>query len=100
MTAPYQARAAEHGVRRDLELKRSLQISRARLAVFLIGSGCVIWTLVQRGGSAWLAVDLLLGIVFGVLGMLAAEPLVATALVLIKRLYVEDVVGDDVSKQT
>ncbi len=67
MTAPYQARAAEHGVRRDLELKRSLQISRARLAVFLIGSGCVIWTIVQRGRPAWLALDILLAIAFGVL---------------------------------
>ena len=35
-----------------------------------------------------------LGIVFGVLGMLTAEPLVALTLVLVKRLYVEDVVGD------
>ena len=38
-----------------------------------------------------------LGLVFGVLGMLVAEPLVATILVLVKRLYVEDVVGDEVS---
>jgi predicted PurR-regulated permease PerM len=36
-----------------------------------------------------------LGLVFGVLGMLTAEPLVAVTLVLVKRLYVEDVVGDD-----
>lgn len=35
-----------------------------------------------------------LGLVFGVLGMLTAEPIVAATLVLVKRLYVEDVVGD------
>ena len=37
-----------------------------------------------------------LGAVFGVLGMLIAEPLLAAVLVTIKMLYVEDVVGDDV----
>jgi predicted PurR-regulated permease PerM len=37
-----------------------------------------------------------LGMVFGVLGMLIAEPLLATILVTIKMLYVVDVVGDDV----
>jgi predicted PurR-regulated permease PerM len=37
-----------------------------------------------------------LGLVFGVIGMLAAEPLLAAALVATKMLYVRDVVGDDV----
>jgi predicted PurR-regulated permease PerM len=37
-----------------------------------------------------------LGMVFGVLGMLIAEPLLATILVTTKMLYVEDVVGDEV----
>ena len=37
-----------------------------------------------------------MGIVFGVLGMLVAEPLLAAVLVLTKMLYVQDVVGDDV----
>jgi predicted PurR-regulated permease PerM len=37
-----------------------------------------------------------MGIVFGVLGMLVAEPLLAAGLVLTKMLYVEQVVGDDV----
>ena len=36
------------------------------------------------------------GIVFGVLGMLAAEPLIAATLLLVKKLYVRDVVGDEV----
>ena len=67
MTVPYRARAAEHGVRRDMELKRSLQISRARLAVFLVGAGCVIWTIVQKGGAGWLSLDAVLVIVFGAL---------------------------------
>jgi predicted PurR-regulated permease PerM len=37
-----------------------------------------------------------LGIVFGVLGMLIAEPLLAVVLVTTKMLYVEDVVGDEI----
>jgi predicted PurR-regulated permease PerM len=36
------------------------------------------------------------GIVFGVLGMLAAEPLVAATLLVVKKLYVRDVIGDEV----
>jgi predicted PurR-regulated permease PerM len=38
-----------------------------------------------------------MGLVFGVLGMLIAEPLLATVLMLTKMLYVQDVVHDDVS---
>jgi predicted PurR-regulated permease PerM len=37
-----------------------------------------------------------LGVVFGVLGMLIAEPLLAAVLVTTKLLYVQDVVGDEV----
>lgn len=37
-----------------------------------------------------------MGVVFGVLGMLIAEPLLATVLVTTKMLYVQDVVGDEV----
>jgi predicted PurR-regulated permease PerM len=37
-----------------------------------------------------------LGVVFGVIGMLIAEPLLAVALVVTKMLYVQDVVGDKV----
>lgn len=37
------------------------------------------------------------GVVFGVIGMLIAEPLLATVLVTTKLLYVKDVVGDEVS---
>ena len=37
-----------------------------------------------------------LGVVFGVIGMLIAEPLLAAALVTTKMLYVNDVVGDEV----
>lgn len=36
------------------------------------------------------------GIVFGVLGMLAAEPLVAAALLVVRKLYVRDVIGNEV----
>ncbi|HUP62048.1 MAG TPA: AI-2E family transporter [Thermoanaerobaculia bacterium] len=37
-----------------------------------------------------------MSMVFGVLGMLIAEPLLAATLVVTKMLYVQDVVGDDV----
>jgi len=67
VTVPYQSRAAEHGGRRDVELKRSLQISRARLLVFLIAAASVIWTIAHRGGTAWIALDVLLVLVFAAL---------------------------------
>lgn len=35
------------------------------------------------------------GIVFGVMGMLVAEPLAAATLLIVKKLYVRDVIGDD-----
>ena len=41
-----------------------------------------------------------LGVVFGVIGMLIAEPLLAAVLVTTKMLYVNDVVGDDVKVGT
>jgi predicted PurR-regulated permease PerM len=44
-----------------------------------------------------IAVVTAFGVVFGVLGMLAAEPLLAAVLLLVKRLYVEDVIGDEVA---
>jgi predicted PurR-regulated permease PerM len=39
----------------------------------------------------------LMGLVFGLLGLLVAVPLVGAVTVLVKMLYVEDVVGDDVA---
>ena len=38
------------------------------------------------------------GLVFGVLGMLAAEPFVAAMLLVVRKLYVRDVIGDDVEE--
>jgi predicted PurR-regulated permease PerM len=38
-----------------------------------------------------------MGLVFGILGLLVAMPLVGVAMVLIKMLYVRDVVGDRVT---
>ena len=37
-----------------------------------------------------------MGLVFGFLGLLVAMPLVGAAMVLIKMLYVQDVVGDQI----
>ena len=67
MIVPYQARARDHGVRRDAELKRSLLISRARLIVFLLATASVIWTFVHRAGWPWITVDAVLIVMFGVL---------------------------------
>ena len=36
------------------------------------------------------------GIVFGVIGMLAAEPLVAATILIVRKLYVRDVIGDPI----
>jgi predicted PurR-regulated permease PerM len=38
----------------------------------------------------------IMGLVFGVLGLLVAVPLVGAVMVLVRMLYVEDVVGDEV----
>jgi predicted PurR-regulated permease PerM len=38
----------------------------------------------------------LMGVIFGFLGLLIAEPLIAALLVTVKMVYVEDVVGDEV----
>jgi len=68
MIVPYDARARDHGVRRDAELKRSLLISRARLIVFLAAAACVIWTFAHRAGWwPWAILDAALILAFGVL---------------------------------
>jgi predicted PurR-regulated permease PerM len=41
-----------------------------------------------------IAAMLLLGVVFGFLGLLLASPLAATLLILVKMLYIEDVIGE------
>lgn len=43
---------------------------------------------------------LLLGIVFGFLGLLLASPLAATLMILVKMLYVEDIIGEPVTRDT
>ena len=67
MTVSYQARARAHTVRRDIEVKRSIQISRARLAVFLAAVGGLVWCAARRGGYAGYSVDAVLFLVFGIL---------------------------------
>lgn len=42
----------------------------------------------------------LMGVIFGVAGMLIAEPLLAATLVAVKMLYVEDQIGDSVEKSS
>ncbi len=67
MIVPYQARAAEHGAHRDTELRQSLQISRARLILFLVAAGAVIWTITRAASPGWIALDAALFLVFGML---------------------------------
>ncbi len=67
MTVPYQQRAAEHTGHRDVEIRRSIKISRARLAVFLVATAGLIWILARRPGVAWLIADLALFATFAVL---------------------------------
>ena len=67
MTVPYQARAQQHAIHRDAERKRSVQISRARLAVFLAAAGCLVWTLTRGSDPVRLAMTVGLFVIFGVL---------------------------------
>ncbi len=67
MTRPYQQRATEHTARRDMEMRRSITISRARLAVFLPATALLIWILARHPGVTLVVADLALFIVFGVL---------------------------------
>ena len=65
MTAPYEARATEHALRRDAELRQSVHISRARLVVFLSAMGCLIWTLARGADPVGLGVAAVLFLAFG-----------------------------------
>ena len=63
--------------------------------------GFVLTPLVQQKAVALppvliIAAQLLLGIIFGFLGVLLAVPIVAVAFVLVKMLYIEDILGNDV----
>lgn len=67
MTLPYQKRATEHTARRDTEVRRSITISRARLAVFLVATAQLIWILARHPGITLVVADLALFVAFGVL---------------------------------
>jgi predicted PurR-regulated permease PerM len=44
-----------------------------------------------------ISAQLLLGVLFGFVGLLVASPLTATGMILVKMLYIEDVLGDHVT---
>jgi hypothetical protein len=67
VTLPYQQRAEQHTAHRDVETGRSIKISRARLAVFLVAAAGLIWILARGPGVAWFIADLALFATFGVL---------------------------------
>jgi hypothetical protein len=51
----YEERAATHAAARDVENRRSILISRLRLATFLPGAACLLW-LLSRGASLPMAI--------------------------------------------
>jgi predicted ATPase len=65
VTADYLGRARQHAASRDVELRRSRRISRLRLAAFLGGLSCLIWTLERGADPLWLTGAAL---IFGVFG--------------------------------
>ena len=67
MTAAYRARADAHAARRDVEAQRSLRLSRARLAVFLVAAAVLVWTLGTGATPLRLGLAAALFAVFGVL---------------------------------
>ena len=67
MTRPYHQRATEHAAHRDMEVRRSIKISRARLAVFLIAMTGLVWILARGPGISWFIADVALFVAFGVL---------------------------------
>lgn len=67
MTVPYEQRADVHTARRDHEVKRSIAISRARLTVFLLAIGGLIWVFTRGGSRVMYAVDVALWVGFGFL---------------------------------
>ena len=67
MTTSYEARAQQHAIRRDVELRKSVHISRTRLAIFLAAAGCLVWTLIRGADPVRLTIAAGLFLVFGVL---------------------------------
>jgi MutS domain V len=67
VTTSYHTRAQEHAVRRDVELRRSARISRARLTVFLAAVSLLIWTLVRGADPLRLGIAVALFVLYGAL---------------------------------
>jgi len=79
----------------------ALEVALAYIAIQQAENHLLIPLLMKRGLDLPPVVTIVsqavMGIVFGFLGLLVAMPMVASAMVMIKMLYVEDVVGDEVS---
>ncbi len=77
------------------------EVALAYIAIQQAENHLIIPLLMKRGLDLPPVVTIVsqavMGIVFGFLGLLVAMPMVASAMVMIKMLYVEDVVGDEVS---
>jgi hypothetical protein len=61
----YHTRGGEHAARRDLELRRSSRISRARLATFLVALLLTVWSLASGADALRLGTAAALFVVFG-----------------------------------
>jgi hypothetical protein len=68
VTTGYAERAREHEARRDVERRRSQRISSARLTVFLVAAGFLVWTIAARQADPLrLSIAGVLFLAFGVL---------------------------------
>jgi hypothetical protein len=67
VTPGYDARAQQHANNRDVESRHSIRLSRARLAVFLSATACLIWTLARGADPVRLTIAAILFLIFGVL---------------------------------
>lgn len=80
--------------------EKALMVAVAYAAIQFAENQLLIPILMRKGVDLppvlTLVGQALMALVFGFLGLLVAVPLIATALVVIKMLYVEDVVGDEV----
>ena len=81
--------------------EKALYVALAYLIIQFVESNLLMPLLMQEGVDIPPALSIvfqaLMALLFGFLGLLVAVPLLAAAMVPVKMLYVEDVVGDDVT---
>jgi hypothetical protein len=93
--------AAWQEERPDLDVEPLHVLSRAVQMI----DGYVLTPLVDRRSVELppvltISAQVLLGVLFGFVGLLVASPLTATVMLLVKMLYVEDVLGDPIMRES